>query len=145
MIAYFDTSALVPLFTSEPTSAQCHEVWAAADQVLTTRLSYVETSAALARAERLGRITAHEHDIASAEFNDYWLHINVIDVNQELARSAAALTRSHALRGYDAVHCAAAVKSASSESLAISGDRKMLEAWAQLGLAFVDVSRNAKS
>jgi predicted nucleic acid-binding protein len=55
LIGYLDTSAFVPLLIEEPTSAACLEFWNAADAVISTRLLYVESAAALARAERNGR------------------------------------------------------------------------------------------
>ena len=34
MIAYFDTSALVPLLIDEPSTSTCQELWEQADDVL---------------------------------------------------------------------------------------------------------------
>ena len=60
MIAYFDTSAIIPLLIDEPLSGLADTVWRQAAWVATARLSYVEARSGLARACRTGRISADE-------------------------------------------------------------------------------------
>lgn len=50
MIGYLDASAFVPLLIAEPGSAACRRFWNDADSVVSSRLLYVETAAALAQA-----------------------------------------------------------------------------------------------
>lgn len=57
MILYVDTSALVPLLVDEPSTTVCGELWDGADSVTCVRLGYIEAVAALAMAERMGRVT----------------------------------------------------------------------------------------
>lgn len=52
MIAYFDSSAFVPLILDEPSSEYARRLWLQVDRVASTRLLYVESRAALARAHR---------------------------------------------------------------------------------------------
>lgn len=52
MIAYFDTSAFVPLVIDEPSSPTAQRLWDIADRVVSVRLLYPETRAALAMARR---------------------------------------------------------------------------------------------
>jgi predicted nucleic acid-binding protein len=72
MIAYFDTSAFVPLLVAEPSSVLCRRLWADADAVVTSRLLYVETAAALARGRRMARITSEQHGAALGLLNQLW-------------------------------------------------------------------------
>ena len=51
MIGYLDTSAFIPLLLKEPSSAACRRFWDDCDAVVSNRLLYVETAAALAQAE----------------------------------------------------------------------------------------------
>ena len=53
MIAYFDTSALVPLVINEPASATFGRLWNEAASVISTRLINPEARAALALAQRI--------------------------------------------------------------------------------------------
>lgn len=144
MIAYFDTSALVPLIIAEPTSRSCSDLWNGAERVVSARLTYVEGAAALARAERLGRLTAGQHRAALLEFDRLWSGIDVVELDEGLATTAAGLARSQGLRGYDAVHCAAAMVSSSDELVAVSGDAELLAAWSRLGLAVAEVTESPR-
>ena len=64
MIAYFDTSALIPLLIEEAGSERSGRVWDAAEHVTSARLIYAEARAALAQAARLGRVAADDLAVA---------------------------------------------------------------------------------
>lgn len=138
MLAYFDTSALVPLIIREPATSRCRTVWSAATGIVTSDLAYVEAHAALAQAHRLGRIRDAALDRAVAVFESLWSGIARVAVSETILRDAARLTRTHALRGYDAVHAASALASASEDFVAVSGDTALLRAWSTIGIATVD-------
>ncbi|HEV2086949.1 MAG TPA: type II toxin-antitoxin system VapC family toxin [Cryptosporangiaceae bacterium] len=141
MIVYFDTSAVVPLLVTEPGSVSCRRLWDDADAVVTTRLLYVEAAAALAQALRLRRLTGREHQSALRMFDQLWLEFDLVEVDEGLVNRAARLAHDRALGGYDAVHCASAEQIAAADLVVAGGDRKLLEACAQLGLATADVNR----
>lgn len=141
MIVYLDSSAVVPILIDEPGTATCRRLWDGADRRITSRLTYVEVAAALAMAERHDRLSSPEHDQAWTNFSDIWPDVDVVDVTAELTESAAKLARSSALRGYDAIHCAAAVAIDDRELVSASGDRRLLDAWRRLGMATVDTSK----
>ena len=144
MIAYFDTSAVVPLLIGDEQGGDiCRRSWDTAAAVVTTRLTYVEASAALARAARAGRLNRREHDVGIAGLDQLWRQFNVLEIEDGLVRAAAQLARRHALRGFDAVHCAAAGRLVDSTTVALSGDRALLRAWSVEGLATIDTSRSA--
>ena len=140
LIAYLDTSAVVPLLVTEPGSDLCQRIWDDADTVVSSRLLYVEAAAALAQARRLRRLTARQHSAALVLVDELWDQIDVVEVDDALARQAADLAHRLALRGYDAVHCAAAHQLADPDLVAVTGNRQLLDAWHQLGLATVDVN-----
>lgn len=138
MIGYLDTSAFVPLLVAEDGSAACRRFWDDADDVVTCRITYVETAAALAAAHRAGRLRrrAHEHSLALLE--RVWAEVDVIGIDDVMARRAAVLAARCALRGYDAVHCAAAEHLTDPDLVAASGDARLLAAWSELGIATFD-------
>ena len=141
MIAYFDTSALVPLLVTEASTDAYGDLWDHADEVATVRLTYVEAAAAVARALRLGRINTATHDQARDILDALWSRVTVIDVDEALMYAAAVNAADHNLRGYDAVHCAAAQRAAGGEFVAATGDRTLLTAWAALGITTFDASQ----
>lgn len=139
MIAYFDTSAVVPLLVEdEPGSEVCLRVFLEAEVVATVRMTFAETSAALAAASRLGRLSAEAHDRALAELESVWDQMDKVEVDDDLIRTAGVLARTRALRGYDAVHCAAALRLTSPRTVALAGDRALLAAWRSEGLQVIN-------
>lgn len=140
MICYFDTSALVTLLIAEPASAAGRRLWDDADEVVTVRLTYVEAAAAVAQARRLGRLTPVRERAVLRALDRLWTEIDVIEVDDVVVRRAAELARLQALRGYDAVHCAAAEQLADDDLVVASGDRELLRACRALGISIADVN-----
>ena len=141
MILYLDTSALVPLLVEEPSSRICGELWDAADSVTSVRLTYIEAAAALAMAERMGRISAEDEAAGRAILDELWTSVDVVEVDHDLLTAAARVARTHALRGYDATHCAAGIAIDDPEVVAASRDGRLLAAWRAAGLAVHDTNR----
>lgn len=140
MIVYLDTSALVPLLVDEPTSQVCGELWDAADRVVTTRLAYVEAAAALAMAERHGRITGRQRTAGLEQLTELWPELDVVELDEQLMLAAARASVTHRLRGYDAVHFAAAVAIDDDSLVASAGDRRLLDAWREDGISVLDTN-----
>ena len=140
MIVYLDTSAVVPLIVAEAGSDFCRRLWDEGDAVTTCRLTYVETAAALAQGERMGRLKAKAHRDALRLLDRLWVEFEVIEVDDALVRRAAGLAAEFGFRGYDAVHCASAAELRDDDLVSASGDRKLLGAWRALGLATADTN-----
>jgi predicted nucleic acid-binding protein len=88
VIAYFDTSAIVPLVVDEPTTAASNRLWTESTRVVGSRLIYPEARAALARAERRRRLTENQLHAVVAELNSLVDEVDVIELSPEIARSA---------------------------------------------------------
>ncbi|MDO5495937.1 MAG: type II toxin-antitoxin system VapC family toxin [bacterium] len=140
MTVYFDSSAVVALLIEEPGSTRAHEVWRASDTITTSELTFVEVAAGLAQAERMRRLRSADYEAAWEQFTRLWEVFTVIGVGHELVRRAAGLARSHALRGFDAIQCASALAVSDTSSIAVTGDRRLLAAWRELGMHTVDTS-----
>ncbi len=135
MIAYFDTSAIIPLIISEPASPVCERFWNDAAQALSSHLLYVESRAALARARRLGRLSRGELERSVELLDGFTAQIACVEVTEDLVRAAGRLADQEGLRGYDAVHLAAALVVADTDTVFVSGDAPLLAAANRLGLA----------
>jgi len=135
VIVYFDTSAFVPLLVTEAGTPLARELWDSADEVVSTRLLYVEAAAALARARRMGRITDRNQRAALDSLDDLWRDFRVIEVDETMTRRAAELADLQALRGYDAIHCASAERIDAPDLVVASGDKDVLTVCRELGLA----------
>lgn len=134
MIVYFDTSAVIPLIIDEPSSESCKRLWNDATRVVSVRLLYAEARAALARAQRLGRLTRGGLASAVALLDEISSQVDHIDITDPLVRTAGALAEEQQLRGYDAVHLAAAQAVAGGDTVFASGDQQLISAASRLGL-----------
>jgi uncharacterized protein len=139
VIAYFDTSAVVPLLIAEPGSARAASLWDGADRVVSVRLIYPETRAALAQAERLGRLTARQLRDAVSGFDSLFEEIDLVEIDDALARRAGELAEVRQLRGYDAVHLAAADRVRDPNVVVIAGDGALLDAAADEGMTVAEI------
>ncbi|HVF75696.1 MAG TPA: type II toxin-antitoxin system VapC family toxin [Acidimicrobiales bacterium] len=135
MIAYFDTSALVPLLIEEAGSEPAARLWDAANRVASVRLVYPEARTALAQAHRMERMTAGELRSAAAALEARCAQLEMLEIDEALTYHAGDLAEQHALRGYDAVHLAAAHRVSDAELVVVAGDRLLLAAAAADGLA----------
>ncbi len=109
MITYVDTSTLLKRLLDEVGSAKADIIWESSEVLVSAAIIVVEARAALAAAERGGRLTAREHVAAKLGLVDLLEEIAVVAVTEELVATAAELAENEALRGYDAVHLAAAL------------------------------------
>jgi hypothetical protein len=135
VIAYFDTSAIVPLLIEEAASYRAARLWDEADRVASVRLVYAEGHAALAQANRLGRIDAAQLHEAVAGLVDCYQQLDLLEVSDHLVRRAGNLAEAHNLRGYDAVHLAGAEALLDDELVFVAGDGPLCDAAAAVGIA----------
>jgi predicted nucleic acid-binding protein len=108
VITYVDTSTLIKLIIDEPGSDIAEDIWTSADALVSVGLVEVEARAALGAATRAGRLTKAEHRRTVKILGELLDQMDVVDVTAELIGAACQLTDLHGLRGYDAVHLAAA-------------------------------------
>ncbi len=127
MITYFDTSMLVKLLVEdEAYRPEAERLWLMADQVVCAEIGYVEARAALAAAHRNQRLASAEMHTAKTQFESLWEQVSVVAVDTALVQAAGDLAELAGLRGYDAVHLAAAVTT--QASVFASADRQLVEA-----------------
>src|SRR5206468_2017008 len=101
---------------------------------------YPEGRAALAQAQRLGRLSLQKLRKARAEFENIWAQLDRVEVTAQLAQRAGDLAETLALRGYDPVQLAAAETLDDPDVVVVAGDERLLTAARSLGLATADIS-----
>jgi len=109
LITYVDTSTVLHRLLDEDGSAQADVIWNAADALVSAVLVVVEARAALSAAQRGGRLTAAERRDAKAELAHLFEEVAFVEITDVLIADAAELAEAEALRGYDALHLAAAL------------------------------------
>jgi predicted nucleic acid-binding protein len=108
MILYLDASALVKRYVTELGSSEVSAAISRAQVTGTVLLSRVEVEAALAKAVRVRALTEEEALASLQVFRNEWRDVVRMQVTEMVVAHAGAFAWDHGLRGYDAVHLAAA-------------------------------------
>jgi len=133
LITYFDTSILTKLLIDdEAYRPESERLWLDSDYVVCAEIGYVEARAALAAARRHDRLDAAASRIAQNELERLWEQVSIVVVDTALVRAAGDVAERDRLRGYDAVHLAAALTG--QVTVVASADRQLVEAARRRGL-----------
>ncbi len=136
MLTYVDTATLLKLIIDKDGSERALTIWVAADAVASVSLVAVEAHAALAAAKRIGRLTGAQRRSAVAEVETLVGDLHLVPVTDELVASASVIAEDERLRGYDAVHLAAAL--VIEATVFTSADAALCAAAARRGLHVAD-------
>ena len=137
MILYLDASALVKPYVNERGSDQIEMVLGQAESIATAVISRAAVSAALAKAVRLGVLTPEAGAAALQAFRSDWLTLVRVPVTEIVVGRADAFAWDYGLRGYDAIHLAAAsvwAEAMGSGLLLATFDRDLWIAAQRLGI-----------
>ena len=137
MNLYLDSSALVKQYVTERGSTETIELTERAEAVATSLVSRTEVAAAIAKAVRLGLLSAENGREAQRTFLSHWPYFARIPVTEALVSRADTLAWDFALRGYDAVQLAAALTWQESVGMPVTlatFDRQLWEAGPKAGL-----------
>ena len=133
MITYFDTSVLLKLFVDDELGNDAVErLWIESEHIVCAEIGYAEARAALASAHRNGRLHMTALRTSKAQLDDAWQQITVVLVATPVVYAAGDLAESEGLRGYDAVHLAAAI--AAQATVFATADLRLMEAAQRQGL-----------
>lgn len=136
MTYYLETSALVKTLLDEDGAETVAVVVSGPTRLTTCRIAYPEARAAIAAAMRLRRLKVDQAARARDTLDRVvWPEIDVVEVTALLAASAGDLAERHGLRGFDAVHLAAALEVAGDDLVLMTWDRRLWQAAHNEGLA----------
>ena len=107
-LLYLDTSAWLKLYVEEDGSEAVHAAVEQSEQTCTHLIAYAELRAALAKAQRMNRLTAEQKAVLLPVIEQDWETLNVILPTEMLIKRAGNLADQFGLRGYDSIHLAAA-------------------------------------
>ncbi len=108
-ITYLDTSALIKRYVDEPGSEELRAIWPSFQVVGSAVIVHVEIASALAKATRQGWLDESEAQRVWQAFLRDWGKMTLINLGLPVINRASQLAWNHRLRGYDAVHLAAAL------------------------------------
>lgn len=107
MILYLDTSSLLKLYVNEHYSDLVHHWTRQVDVLCTSRVAFAEAMAALSRRWRQGDVDDIGFQRFRRAFANEWQDFAVVNVDEV---RAGELAIKHGLRGFDAIHLAAALE-----------------------------------
>lgn len=107
---YLDTSALLKLYIEEEGRETVEEAVGAAEAAATSTGAYAEARAGLVRRLREGDFTDEEHRRILDRLNEQWRGYDRLAVSNLVAFRAGQLAERHALRGFDSIHLASALR-----------------------------------
>jgi len=131
---YLDTSAIVKLMAAETGSDSVKMVVDTSDGLHTCRIAYPEARAAIAAMERGSRLDREGVHAAKVVLEWLWVRVSVQEVTATLATAAGDLAERHALRGFDALHLAAALEVAADDLVMATWDLRLSRAAQTSGL-----------
>jgi predicted nucleic acid-binding protein len=109
---FFDSSAVVKRYVREIGTAWVLSITAptAGHFIYVAHITGVEVVSAITRQARHGAFAPTDAATALVQFRHDFAHqYHTVDITSTLIARAMALAETHALRGYDAVQCAAAL------------------------------------
>jgi predicted nucleic acid-binding protein len=109
LILYLDTSAIVKRYVIETSSKEVIALIEEADAVGSVVLTRVEMAATLAKAVRQNWLERNDAESAWQDFLEHWFSFTRLNVTPVILERASRLAWEHGLRGYDAMHFAAAL------------------------------------
>ena len=109
MIHYLDASALVKRYVRESGTAAVRALFTSGKHLATARIAHAEMAVALARLCREGRLSVTGRDAIFAHIDHDLQAMTIVEIRPALVARVPALVSRRPLRGYDAVHLAAAL------------------------------------
>ena len=138
MILYFDSSALVKRYVEEQGSSDVLDWMDDSELNGTVLVTRAEVAAAITRAVRRQVVSQEDARQFLELFHQEWRNYTRLPITEALVARADALACEHNLRGYAAVHLAAALNWQELLELPVTlvtYDRELSEAAQALGMA----------
>jgi predicted nucleic acid-binding protein len=108
VILYLDTSAFVKIYIDEPNAGAIRSAAENSEMLATSIVAYAEMRSAFARRHRSGDLSTDDIDRIKSKFEQDWLEVEALLLDNRTVRRAGEFAESYGLRGFDAVHVASA-------------------------------------
>jgi predicted nucleic acid-binding protein len=105
---YLDTSALIKRYIWESGSEQVRQLFRDNATIITSKIAYAETYAALTRRMREGHLARVRYGQVCRFFELEWPAYLIVEVRDEVLHLSRDLIKKYPLRGFDALHLASA-------------------------------------
>lgn len=123
------------MLLGEEGSDEVAAIWQAAARVMSSRFLYVEARAALARADRGGRVGKQGATSLRRSLESRLDEIDLVELTPHVATIAGDCAEAYGLRANDAIQLAAALTQERTALVLASWDAELRRAAAQAGFA----------
>lgn len=120
MIHFLDASALAKRYIREPGSERIEQLFRGRAAIAVSRLTLVEVASALLRRARKGDVDTELVRQHVDDLRDDFTSVAVIESRGAVLQQALQVVEKHALRAYDAVQLASAMRLAGGRARAIN-------------------------
>jgi hypothetical protein len=103
-VTYWDTSALVKLFVSEPGSSKARSLLRRDREVATAHLTYVEMYSAFTRRHRDRSLSVAHLRAARRLFEREWGAYLRLPLTEDIVQRSRVMVELHGLKSLDAIH-----------------------------------------
>jgi uncharacterized protein len=108
VILYLDTSAFVKIYIDEAHTKAMRAVAKDAEILASSIIAYAEMRSALARRTRAGDLSMNDLVRIKLQFEQDCKEMEALQLDDRTVRRSGELAETYSLRGFDAVHLAAA-------------------------------------
>lgn len=140
---FWDTSAVVPLLVTQPTSDRLRAFLERDAAMMVWWATEVECNSALRRIEREGIVTTEAIEEAGRRLNDFVSSWQEIEPSNAVREAATRILRFHPLRAADALQLGAAYLAAGRHTASlefVSLDDRLIAAARKEGFVVIDAS-----
>lgn len=109
MILYLDTSALVKLYVEEDGGDTVRSYVRQVQAVATAKIAFVEACSAFSRAKREEMLSGPSYHHLMDRLHYDWKRYMIVEISDELIKTAGEMVEEFSLRGFDAIHLASAI------------------------------------
>jgi hypothetical protein len=142
MIYFLDASALVKRYVMEPGTERIRPLFRRGANVAVSRMSEVEVASALVRRMVAGDLDHVQVEAHLSSLSTDLLLCDVVEICSSVIRLARELVGAHALRAYDAVQLACALRAKGRGALTfLCADGELTDAAAAEGLRVERLAR----
>ncbi len=141
---YLDTSALIRLYVAEKGSAAVIALVQNEGTPGAATIAYAEVYSGLVRRRRERSVTEAQYVRISGQFEQDWPTCIQVELQKDVLELARDLLRRHALRAFDAIHLASALRlrvRLEEDMIFAAADDRLLRAAAAEGLLAVNVEK----
>jgi predicted nucleic acid-binding protein len=138
MILFFDTSALIKRYISEPGSPKVDELFSTAEDIIVSPITKIEVYSTIKRLLTTEVISTEDYEKIKSNFNHDFKQFTVLSLTRRIERKAITLIETHQLKTLDSIQLASCLSCKKSLSGFVVSDTKLKKAAEAEAISVID-------